>query len=122
MFEKVKTYLEEMNESELVTIHNEYCQAVSDYDNEIFTVDMFFDEILSGETDLYNVACRVFYGDFHPQADYIKFSAYGNYQSIFKYDVANHIYIDDIAEYIVNNNDPLYNDDIKAILEEGEAE
>lgn len=118
MFEKVKAYLEEMNESDLVYLHNQYCYGISDYDNEIFTVDDFFDNVLSGETDLYNVACRVFYGDFNPQADYIKFSAYGNYQSIFKYDVANHIYIDDIADYIVRNNDPLYNDELKELLEE----
>lgn len=120
MFEKVKTYIEEMDKNDLLYLYKEYCNKCDCYDDEIFTIDEFFDDILYGEKDLYNVACRVYYGDFNPAADYIKFNGYGNYQSIFGYELTDYIDIGEMADYIVDNNDPLNNDDIAELLEETE--
>lgn len=119
MKEKLKELFEEMSLSDLLSVHREYCQATNCFDDEIFDMDMF-DEIMHGQ-DPWWIACRIFYGDFNPNDDYFTFNAYGNLKSINEYNIKDYIYIDDIIDHIIDNNDALYNDDIQAILDEFEA-
>ena len=99
--------MEDMSDSELLCIHREYLDAVNGYDDYIYSMDEF-DEILHGQTPEW-IANRVFYGDFNPNYEYFKFNGYGNLQSICSYELKDYIYIDDIAAYIVDNDDALYN-------------
>lgn len=118
--EKILECLKEMETSELIQIHNEYCDATNNVDNNIYSMDDF--EILCGEQDALWIACRIFYGDFNPNDDFIFFNAYGNFITGNDYNIKEHIYISDIANHIIDNNDSLYNDDIQEILDEVENE
>ena len=119
MNEKILELLEEMNESDLLSVYREYLDAVNGYDDYIYSIDEF-DEILTGQTPEW-IACRIFYGDFNPNIEYFKFDGYGNLQSVYSYELKEYIYIDDIADYIIENNDSLYNDEIQEILDEMEG-
>ena len=108
--------IREMTTSELVSLHNEYCNETNNYDDEIIDVDIL-DEICGGQ-DATWIANRVYFGEYHPQANYIKFNGYGNFQSIFEYEISQYIDEIAIAEYIIENHECFYNDEIKEILED----
>lgn len=113
--EKLIDLLKAMDDSELVYLHNDYCQNVNRFDDEIFSIDMF-DEIMQG-LDPFTLACRVAYGDFNGGYEYFKFNGYGNIQSICKWDVDRYVDIDEIIEYIIDNNFDFDNNDILYILD-----
>ena len=102
----------------MLYLWNEYCNETNNFDDHIYDLDAF-DEVCHGQ-DWHWIACRVFYGDFNPNDNYIMFDGYGNFKSM--YTVQDEIYIEDIIDYIIDNNDALYNDDIQAILDEFEGE
>lgn len=113
--EKLNALFENMSTSELLSVHFEYCNAVNACDDYIYSMDDF-DEIM-GNMKPWEIACCCYYGDFNPgAADYFKFNGYGNIVSMCEYEIKRHIYIDDIIDYIIRNNDALYNDDIQDIL------
>ncbi len=114
--DKIKALLEEMNDGELLSIYKEYCDTAERYDDDIYTMDEF-DEIMSGQ-DPWEIARSCFYGDFRPCDKYFSFNGYGNLIS-FDY-ISDKIDVDEIAEYITDNENALYNDDIQEILDEEE--
>lgn len=118
--EKIIKCIQNMTANEMVSLHNEYCYETNCFDDEIFDTDRL-DEICNGQSVEW-IIHRVYFGEYHPQADYIKFNGYGNFQSIFKYELSEYIDETAIAEYIIENDECFYNDDIKAILEEEEEE
>lgn len=119
-FELILEVLEGLEESELLSVHNEYLNEINGYDDEIYMLDDL-DMIAEGK-DAYWLLCRAFYGNFNPTADYFRFDGYGNIQSIFSCELLNYINIEDIAEYCVDNKNSLYNDEIQKILYEEEEE
>ena len=114
--EKIIDLIQEMDTSEQVCLHNEYCYKTNCFDDEIFTIDQL-DELCNGQ-DLYWVACRCFYGDFNPTAEYIKFNGYGNFQSIYQFEIPNYIDENEIANYILDNDVDFENNDIRYILDD----
>ena len=118
--QRIVELLKEWENEELITVHNEYCQKVNDCDNEIYSIDMF-DELMQG-LDPYTIACRVAYGYFNAGYKYFKFNGYGNIQSICKWDIDNYVDIDEIARYIVDNDDYFGINDILCILSDGDLE
>lgn len=118
--EKIIDLIQEMDTSEQVYLHNEYCYATNNYDDEIFTIDQL-DELCSGQ-DAFWVACRCFYGDFKPSAEYIKFNGYGNFQSIYQFEIPDYIDENEIATYILDNDIDFENSDIRYILDDIEEE
>ena len=114
--ERIKSIIEEMEIAEKVRIHNEYCYETSCNDDEIFEMDRL-DEVLENESprDIINM---VFYGDFNTSHDYFQFNGYGNLESFYDIDIDNHIYPDEISEWIVENNNSLGSDEIQEILDE----
>lgn len=116
--DKIKELLEEMSDSELLSVYMEYCDSANICDGGIYDMDDF-DEIMSG-SEPWEIARSCFYGDFRPCDKYFSFNGYGNLIS-FDY-ISEHIYIDDIARYIIDNEDALNNDDIQEILDEEEAD
>jgi hypothetical protein len=118
--EKIIDLIREMNKADAIALHNEYCYNTNGYDDEILDIDRL-DEICAGQ-DAYWMACRIFYGDFNPAADYFKFNEYGNIQSIFTHNVFDYIDEYEISSYIIENDNDLYNDDIRYILDDIEEE
>ena len=112
-YERIKEVLEELSTSDLVSMHNEYCEADRCMDDYIFPMDEF-DEVMEAHTP-WEVARACYYsGKFCPAHDYFWFNAYGNCESAdFP---TEQISIDAIAEYIGCTCDSLHNDEIQKIL------
>lgn len=122
--------LRTMNDSDLVALHNEYCGETNNFDDTIYTMDMF-DELFTGSDPL-DVAARVFYGtdenreesSFNPNRDYFYFNGYGNpvsldYVSYIEYRkdyLCDIIDEPNIVDYIIEYEDSLNNSDIDDIL------
>ncbi len=118
-FEAIKEVLKGLPTAALVSVHNEYCEANSDMDNYIYSMEEF-DEILSGYTP-WEVARACYYsGKFCPAHDYFWYNGYGNLVS--DDSPGDQIYIDDIAAYIDRTDNALYNTEIQELLDEYEDE
>lgn len=113
--EEIKEYLEGINENELLAIWNCYCDN-NNYDDHIYYM-YELDEILNGETSS-DIINKVVYGSFNSHHDYFKFNGYGNLQS--EYYLENLMYINDLAQYIYDNDEDFDNDDLRDFLDEDE--
>lgn len=117
-FELVKEILDNMSESDLFWLYKEYtCQAQL-YDDEIFDMEEF-DEIMSGSTPT-DIAQKIFYGNFRPNDSYFRFDGCANLESIDW--LKDGIDLDEIADYIIDNEDSLGNNEIQEILDEDDNE
>ena len=107
--EAIKSIIEDMDDSDAVALHNEYCYETNDYDDEIIEMERF-DEICEGMTPS-DIANRIFYGDFNPNHEYFHFNGYGNFEST-NYPT-DWIYPGDIAREIVDREESFRNDEIQ---------
>ena len=112
-FEKVKNYLENLNNRDLLDIWNCYSREISNGD-EIFRIEDFDEEC--EDLTPYDIACKICYGDLDLQLSYFKFDAYCNFESINEHHLMSYIDIDELAEYIVNENESFNDEKIKEIL------
>ena len=134
MKEKILAAIKEMSDSEIISLWNEYCDQCNSFDNRIYDMSEFNEIYSSVEPE--EIARRVFYGSdecnkdssFNPNRDYFYFDGYGNPVS-FDYiynECSNEFYgnidIDSLIDYIIENNDSLYNDEIQEILDSFENE
>ena len=133
MEEKILNIFKEMDDDEIVSIWNEYCYECNMYDDEILDYDRM-EELIesSSEGGLYWIN-RFFYGsdDYssegsaNPNRNYFSFNGYGNIES-FDYiynsysGEFNHIDIDALIDYIIENKESFNNDDIAEALEEAD--
>ena len=116
--EMVKGLLENMSESQLYIIANEYFDKTNYYDDRIYDMDEF-DEIMSGMSPS-DIVLKIFYGDFRPNDHYFKFDGCANFQS-FDY-ISEEVDLEEIADYIVDNDEDFDNSDIREILDEDDEE
>lgn len=129
---QVMDVLKDMDDSELVYTWNEYCDRVNMYDDRIESMDML-DELFSGQ-DVTYILNRAYYGsdqfgdEFCPSREWFMFNGYGNLVSLDwiaynKYADKFGDCIDECAlvDYILDNMDALYCDDIGEILSDYEA-
>ena len=107
--EAIKNIIEDMDESDAVALHNEYCYETNNYDDEIIEMERF-DEICEGMTPS-DIANHIFYGDFNPNHDYFHFNGYGNFEST-DYPT-DWIYPGDIAREVVDRECAFENDEIQ---------
>ena len=114
----IKDLLENMSESKLFTIYNEYLDKTEYYDDRIYDMEEF-DEIMSGMSPS-DIALKIFYGDFRPNDHYFKFDGCANFQS-FDY-ISDEVDLEEIADYIVDNDEDFNNSDIREILDEENEE
>lgn len=114
-YEKVKEYLEGLDDYELMIIHNEYTEMSARYDDRIYAMDEFNDVMYGRE--LFEVARMCYYGSFSPSDDFFWLNGYGNVDSCDYLSHGSPVCIEDIADYIVSEDDPLYNDTIEEILD-----
>ena len=112
--EQIKGYLKGLNDSELLSIYNEFANET--YNNNIYLM-VEFDEICENMTAS-DIARRCFYGKFNPNDNYFIFNGYENFDSS-DY-LEDFIDFDDLADYIVKNDEDFDNDDIREILDENE--
>ena len=107
--EAIKNIIEDMDESDAVALHNEYCYETNDYDDEIIEMERF-DEICEGMTPS-DIARSIFYGDFNPNHEYFHYDGYGNFEST-NYPT-DWIYPGDIAREVVDREKSFRNDEIQ---------
>ena len=107
--EAIRGIIEDMDTSDAVALHNEYCYKTNNYDDEIFEIDRF-SEICESMGPL-DIAMKIFYGDFNPNHNYFRYDGYANFESTdFPTDW---IYPDDIARYVVDRDESFGNYDIQ---------
>ena len=116
--EMIKDLLENMSESQLYIIANEYFDKTEYYDDRIYDMDEF-DEIMSGMSPS-DIALKIFYGDFRPNDHYFKFDGCANLES-FDY-ISDEVDLEEIADYIIDNDEDFDNSDIREILDEENEE
>ena len=107
--EAIKNIIEDMDESDAVALHNEYCYETNDYDDEIIEMERF-DKICEGMTPS-DIANHIFYGDFNPNHEYFHYDGYGNFEST-NYPT-DWIYPGDIAREVVDREESFRNDEIQ---------
>lgn len=121
-YDQIKEVLENMDTVDIITIHNEYCDATNNMDDYIYNMSDF-DEIMGNMTP-WEIARACFYGnEFCPAHDYFRFNGYANLESFdFAPEGNSGIYVSDIAKYIDENEDALGNDEIQEIFDEYEED
>ena len=129
MINAITSTIEAMDEAEAVCLWNEFCESSRRYDDRIESMDMLpelFDT--SKPEGLFNMLNRFYFGSddgnngssANPNRDYFYFNGYGN---IVTTDYPKDcIDAEEVARWIVETDDALYNDDIQEILDSAEAE
>lgn len=137
MNEKLLELFKNMDDSDIISVWNEYCSMVNCFDDEIMDYETL-EEYISNDSknDTITWLNRFYFGsdDYsseegsaNPNRNYFTFNGYGNIVS-FDYiynscsEEFNHIDIDALIDYIVENKESFYNDDIQKILDEEETE
>lgn len=105
----IRSIIEDMDTSDEVALHNEWCYATNHYDDEIINMERF-DEICEGMKPS-EIARSIVYGDFNPNHDYFHHNGYGNFEST-NYPT-DWIYPGDIARDVVDNERAFENGEIQ---------
>lgn len=95
--------INDMNESQLIELNNDYCTSTSYHDDEIYTNDEeFFSTYF--ENDVIGAVRAASYGNYSYSHNYVKFNGYGNLES-FSYFTADDLCenVETMAEYIAEN-------------------
>ena len=104
-YESVLEYLNELSNSELVSIHNKYCQSINDCDNEIHhNEDDFFETFFDGR--VIEAVRAISYGDYNYNHNFVMFDGYANLKSFD--DPTDEIDLSDIANDILENPENYY--------------
>ena len=114
LYKVIEDAIRKMDNDDLVALYNEYENSGGDdhiyYNNEI-ELDMFFE----GDSPSEVIGTL---GDYHTYDKYFKVNGYGYIDSFSGLlSDKSPIYPSEIAEYIVDNDDALYNDEIRDILD-----
>jgi hypothetical protein len=122
-----------MDDNELVNIWDEFCYAANRYDDEIMTYEQLEEWANNSNDDTISILNRFYFGSDYmskdgsanPNRNFFKFNGYGNIVSfdyIYNSYTEEFSYIDaeELAEYIVENMEAFYNDEIQEILDEYE--
>ena len=132
--ERIIDLFKEMNECEVISVWNEYCRETNKFDDEIMD-DYELEEWANNSGDTMNILNRFFFGSdeeregtsANPNRNYFKFNGYGNIVS-FDYiynqftDEFYYVDADELAEYIAENEESFYNDEIQEIIDEYTSE
>ena len=116
--EKLIDCIDGMGVEEKIALHNTYCDTANCMDDRIYTIDEL-DEILYG-VDKWELARMIQFGDFDCTKDFWSFNGYGNLDSYNALELP--IFAEDIADYILSEEDSLGNDEIQEILDEEDGD
>ena len=132
--ERIIDLFKEMSDVEVISVWNEYCREVNKFDDEI--MDAYeLEEWVNNSGDTMNILNCFFFGSdeeregtsANPNRNYFKFNGYGNIIS-FDYiynqftDEFYYVDADELAEYIAENEEAFYNDEIQEIIDEYTSE
>lgn len=121
MEEKIREYIESLTNEEKRSLWNEYCNADNRTDDWIYNMSEF-DDINEGRMPS-DIALSICYGDFRAIDDYFWFNGYANFESSnWIDDDSSPFYINELISYIIENDNDLYDDNIREILEGEEEE
>ena len=121
MEEKIKEIIEEMSTEDKVALWNEYCDSVNRTDDWIYSMGEF-DEIMNGR-EPWDIVRTCYFGDFNPTHEYFWFNGYANLESDDWIDgEKSPFYIDELVDYIIENEEDFGNDEIEEVLEGEEEE
>lgn len=97
--ESIIEHLESLDNNEIVSIHNEYCQSCNYPDDEIYSNDEDFFNMFF-ENDVMGAIRATSYGEFNLSDDYVQFNGSGNLETFNNpFDVVDLVAIaDDILE------------------------
>lgn len=118
--EQIKAILNDMYDDELIEIHNRYCEANNNYDDQIFENDDATLNDVMGECTFAEAACKLHYSDYNYNDNYFWFDGYGNLES--SNEPKDNIFVGDIARYVVNDEDDLGNMDLREAIEDWQEE
>lgn len=113
--EKIIDIIREMDTDDVVEIHNEYCEKNKYDEYKVYPIE-FFNEYGEGMTPLEIAQCAR--DGLDPNDDYFYYTIYGLRSFSYIDEAEDVIDVGGIAEYIVDNEDPLGNDEIKEALAE----
>lgn len=116
--QKLVDYINSMGVDEKLALHNTYCDAANCVDNCIYTMEEL-EEVLDG-VDKWELVSMIRFGDFDFMKDFWQVNGYGNLDSYGAWELP--IFAEDIAYYILSEEDTLGNDEIQDILDEEEDE
>ena len=128
--ERILEVIKQMDDSDIVQLWNEYCQQANRCDDEI--LDAYtLEEIIDCSNDTMNWLNRFYFGSddeqpgtsANPNRNYFTFNGYGNIIS-FDYiynsytEEFSYIFVDELIDYIIENENAFGVDEIAEILEE----
>lgn len=127
--ERILEVVKGMEDGDIINLWNEYCSDANRYDDEI--MDAYTMEEWSKNEEVTNVLNRFYFGSddglegtsANPNRNYFKFDGYGNIIS-FDYiynsytEEFSYIFIDELIDHIIENENAFGVDEIEEILEE----
>ena len=116
-YEKIMDLLNEEAPEEIMWLHNAYCER-NHYDDYIYLMDDA-EEMLEG-CSLRRVLRKVAHKDFNIRDRFFRVTTTLRFESFDDIEDGDQVYFDDIAQYIVDNDDDLGDVCIREILEEEE--
>ena len=111
---KLVDYINSRNTDEIVALHNDYCAAAGCDNDHIYSMEDI-DSVMLGATPRW-ILERAFYGKFNPRHEFFRFNNSCNLESA-DYIFEMPISVDEIADYILSEEDSLGDDEIKEILD-----
>lgn len=116
--EKVREAIDGMQTPDVIDMWNEYCISCNMQDDIIYDMSEF-DEVMEYESP-WRIARACCYGDFCAAHEWFWFNSYGNLESsdFPIIDGDSPFSLNNVVDYIVENNDPLHNDEVQEILDE----
>ena len=115
---KLVDYINGMGIEEKIALHNTYCDAANCMDDCIYAMNDL-EEILDG-VDKWELVRMIRFGDFDFMKEFWGFNGYGNLVSYNAWELP--VYAEDIADYVLSNEDSLGDDEIQYILDEEEED
>ena len=113
--EELEELLEGMADDDVVAIWNQYCDACNYMDEYIYyTSD--FDDLMSGKSP--SEVVEDLSSGFSLNDEYMTYTIYGFASFNYVGDDACPIYISDLAEYILDNDEDFDNDEVRDFLDE----
>ena len=114
--EKVREAIDGMQTPDVIGMWNEYCISCNMQDDIIYDMSDF-DEVMEHESP-WRIARACCYGDFCAAHEWFWFNSYGNLESsdFPIIDGDSPFSLNNVVDYIVENNDPLHIDEIHMIL------
>jgi hypothetical protein len=119
--ELIKDYLEGLNNTDLVALHNDYCEKSSYNDDQIYNLDDDFIETHFPDSPK---LARQLSGNrnFNFNDDYVRYDGYGNLETTDYPDDSDWINLDEIADYAIDEDEDFGDDEIREILDNEDEE